>query len=114
MAVIRVLAAIPVADMDLSLAWYGRLFGRPADDIPMEEAAAWHLTPSGSLQLVHNPDHAGTGFVTLAVDDIDAEVAAAKEGGLGLQHAPGASTMFRLASVRDPDGNLLSFAQDVR
>jgi catechol 2,3-dioxygenase-like lactoylglutathione lyase family enzyme len=113
MSVVKVLAALPVADMEASLGWYERLFGRAADDMPMPEAAEWQLTGSGSLQIVHNPDHAGSGFVTLAVDDIDEQVAAAGEADLHLQHS-GASTMFRLATIRDPDGNVLTFAQDVR
>jgi catechol 2,3-dioxygenase-like lactoylglutathione lyase family enzyme len=113
MPVVKVLAAMPVADMQSSLGWYERLFGRPADDIPMPEAAEWQLTGSGSLQLVHNPDHAGAGFVTLAVDDIEGQVAAAGASGLRLELSD-ASTMFRLATIRDPDGNVLTFAQDVR
>jgi predicted enzyme related to lactoylglutathione lyase len=113
MAVVKVLAALPITDMQTSLRWYERLFGRPADDIPMPEEAEWHLTASGSLQLVHNPEHAGSGSLTLAVDDIDAQVAAAGEGGLQLQHSD-ASATFRLATIRDPDGNVLTFAQDVR
>jgi glyoxylase I family protein len=113
MTIIRVLAAVPVADMDASLAWYERLFGRPPDDVPMDEAAEWRLTGSGSLQVVHNPEHAGAGFVTLGVDDIDHQIEAAGKGGITLQHG-GDSSMFRLATIRDPDGNVLTFAQDVR
>jgi len=112
MAITKVLASVPVADLQASLAWYARLFGRPADDIPMPESAEWQLTEGGSLQLVHNPDHAGMGYVTLVVDDIDRQIAAVAEGGLELRHAPGAT--FRLATIRDPDGNVLTFAHDVR
>ena len=36
MTIEHVLAVVPVADFDAAHAWYERLFGRPADNLPME------------------------------------------------------------------------------
>jgi 4-hydroxyphenylpyruvate dioxygenase-like putative hemolysin len=36
MTIEHVLAVVPVADFDDAHAWYERLFGRPADNLPME------------------------------------------------------------------------------
>jgi hypothetical protein len=52
MPVIRVLAGIAVADVDTALPWYERIFGRPADALPMEGLAEWHVPSGGVVQLV--------------------------------------------------------------
>jgi catechol 2,3-dioxygenase-like lactoylglutathione lyase family enzyme len=39
MTVINVRSVIAVADLDAALAWYERLFGRPADSLPMDGLA---------------------------------------------------------------------------
>ena len=44
----HVLAVVPVADFDAAHAWYERLFGRPADNLPMEgHLVEWRLTEGG-------------------------------------------------------------------
>ena len=79
MPIVKVLAALAVADIEAARAWYEQLLGRPADDVPMAEAAEWHVTETGSIQLVQSAERAGTGLVTLSVDDVD-ELAAALAG----------------------------------
>ena len=48
MGLTNVLAVIPVARFEPALDWYGRLFGRPPDLVPMpgERVAEWQLTPT--------------------------------------------------------------------
>jgi hypothetical protein len=110
MAINRVLAVIPVADFAAALAWYERLLGRPADIVPMEGLAEWHITETGGIQVLHDAEHAGTALLTLTVDDLDALVAslAAKDFPVG-----GITTgvVARFASITDAEGNTVTFAE---
>ena len=64
MPITNVLAVVTVADIDSALAWYERLLGRPADKIPMAEAAEWHISEGGWIQLVRDADRAGSALLT--------------------------------------------------
>ena len=65
----RVLAAVAVKDRDAALPFYQRLFGRPADLLPMPVDAEWNAGAT-TLQVVQDPERAGASLVTLAVDDL--------------------------------------------
>lgn len=103
----HVLAVVPVTDLDTANAWYEKLFGRPADNNPMPVLVEWQVIPGAWVQVFVDADRAGTGLLNFAVDDLDAHVAQA--GGRGL--APGeivdAAKGVRLATVVDPDGNVI-------
>jgi catechol 2,3-dioxygenase-like lactoylglutathione lyase family enzyme len=114
MPVVKVLAALAVADIEAARAWYEQLLGRPADDIPMATAAEWHLTETGSIQLVQSAERAGKGLVTLTVDDVDDLVVDLAGRDLELAAADTPSGMFRIASTTDPEGNVITFAEDLR
>jgi glyoxylase I family protein len=113
MPVVKVLAALAVADIEAARAWYEQLLGRPADDIPMATAAEWQLTETGSIQLVQSAERAGKGLVTLTVDDVNGLVAHLAGRDLELAAADTPSGMFRIASITDPEGNVITFAQDL-
>ncbi|MBX9397456.1 VOC family protein [Streptomyces sp. TRM72054] len=113
MAINTVYAVMSVADFEAARTWYERLWGRPADRDPMEGLAEWEVIPGGAIQLLREPDRAGAAMLTLAVDDVDAEVRLAADRGLDLgtvQDTPGG---FRVAAVTDPAGNVVTFAQDI-
>lgn len=59
MSVSKVLSVVPVADFDISIAWYERLLGRPSDVRPMSGLADWHLTDTAWVQVYRDLDHAG-------------------------------------------------------
>lgn len=64
------------------------------------------------MQVIHDPERAGSGLLTLAVDDLAAYVAALEERGLG----PGpvddrTSSKFLIATVDDPDGNRITLVE---
>jgi catechol 2,3-dioxygenase-like lactoylglutathione lyase family enzyme len=84
------------------------------DDVPRAEAAEWHVTETGSIQLVQSAERAGNGLVTLSVDDVDELVAALEGRDLELAAANTPSGMFRIASITDPDGNVITLAEDLR
>lgn len=110
----KVLAAVAVADIEAAIGWYGKLIGRNCDERPMKEAAEWQLASGGSLQLVSDPARAGKSIATIGVSDIDTLVADLNASGIKAEATPPSSSMFRLAQVRDPDGNLLTFSQRQR
>jgi glyoxylase I family protein len=109
MSIDHVLAVVPVADFEAAHAWYERLFGRPADNLPMGGLVEWQLTDSGWVQLTRDSDRAGSALLNLAVDDLERHVADISGRGL----APGAietvSKGVQLSGIRDPEGNTITF-----
>lgn len=113
MPVITVLPALAVARFDTAVDWYERLLGRPADGAPMEGVVEWRFDGSASLQLVHDPEHTGGGRVTLVVDDIERHVAGLAERGLQAGPVDPEAEEARTATIVDPEGNQIIFAQPV-
>jgi glyoxylase I family protein len=108
----QVLAAIAVGDIDRAITWYGKLFGRPCDQRPMKEAAEWMLNSGGGVQLVLSNENTGRSMVTLGVSDIEALVSELKSRGIDTAATAPGTGRFRIAQVKDPEGNVLTFAQD--
>jgi catechol 2,3-dioxygenase-like lactoylglutathione lyase family enzyme len=107
-----VLAGIAVADFESALAWYERLLGRPADEIPMDGLGEWHFAETGWIQLIHDADRAGNALLTLQVDDLEGYVALLEERGL----APGpiddtTSDSVLFAAIADPEGNTITLVE---
>jgi predicted enzyme related to lactoylglutathione lyase len=107
----HIYAAVSVADIEASIAWYGRLFGRNVDERPMREAAEWRLTDGGGVQLVLDQKRAGKSMVTVGVSDLDAVIKDCETAGVQAKRMNTGSGPFLLAQVSDPDGNVLTFAQ---
>jgi predicted enzyme related to lactoylglutathione lyase len=109
MTITNVFAELTVADFDAAIAWYGRLFGRPADRRPMYGLADWQITETGGVQVFRDPTRAGKGLLTLVVDDLPRQVEDLTSRGL----AAGAierGTAVQFASIVDPEGNTITFA----
>jgi catechol 2,3-dioxygenase-like lactoylglutathione lyase family enzyme len=104
-----VFAALGVADIAASAAWYERLLGRAPDLVPNGREAAWRLTDTGWIYVVAGDARAGRGLVTILVDGIDDHVAGFARRGLpvDVQTVPEG----RRATLTDPDGNTLAFVQ---
>lgn len=105
-------AAIAVADIERSITWYSKLFGRNVDQRPMKEAAEWRLTSDGGggVQLVLDPKRAGQSMVTVGLKDLERTIQEVKTRDIELKRID-ATGPFVLAQVSDPDGNVLTFAQ---
>ena len=115
MSVNHVLAVVPVADVALAQVWYERLFGRPADNVPMPgRLAEWRVVDNGWVQVTHDAERAGSGMVNFAVDDIDRHLAGVSARGL----VPGAvetvNKGVQLSEIDDPDGNRITFIGNFR
>ncbi len=112
MRVTLVLAGLAVADVDAALPWYQRLFGRPADKLPMDGLAEWHFPQSGAIQVDEDAERAGRSRLTLNVADLKQELAALRER--GLDPAPmddTTSDKFLFATVTDPEGNEITIVE---
>lgn len=113
MTIVNVLASLKVADFDAAVTWYETLFGRAPDRRPMDDLAEWQLAPSGGVQVFRNRAGAGATTVVIGVDEVDATVAELVERGLSLEASDVPSGRFRLATIQDPAGNTVTFAQDL-
>ncbi|WUH96954.1 VOC family protein [Spirillospora sp. NBC_00431] len=112
MSVTKVLSVVPVADFDVSVAWYERLLGRPADARPMPGLADWHVSDSAWVQVFRDADRAGLTYLNLAVDDLDAHTADLAGRGITLGEVTRTSKNAKLASVSDPAGNTITFIEN--
>jgi len=109
MSIAHVLAVVPVADFEAAHAWYERLFGRPADNQPMEGLVEWRATDSGWVQVTRDADRAGSGLLNFAVDDLDQHVTEVSQRGLTPGAIQTASKGVKLCAIQDPDGNAITF-----
>lgn len=109
MAITNALAGVAVNDLGEARRYYAKLLGSDGSQ-PMEELVEWQLLGGGALQVFADKERAGKSSVTLVVDDIDAQIAAARAGGIEVpdpQRDPKVDTVI----FNDPDGNQLVFAQ---
>jgi predicted enzyme related to lactoylglutathione lyase len=112
MSVNRVLAGIAVADVDAALPWYERLFGRPADALPMAGLAEWHFPSGGVVQLVANAERGGRSLLTLDLDNLEQELAAIRERGLDAGPLDDTtSDTVLIATAIDPEGNAITLVE---
>jgi catechol 2,3-dioxygenase-like lactoylglutathione lyase family enzyme len=70
-AITHLFAGVPVADLDTSIDWYTRFFGRPPDSRVGEEVL-WEIDERAWLFIEPNAARAGAGRITLAVAGLDA------------------------------------------
>jgi glyoxylase I family protein len=111
MPITEAFAGVAVADFDVAQPWYERLFGRPSDMVPHDREAVWQLTPGGWIYVVADPDRAGSGLLTLLVDDLDAQVAQLAARGLDAGDVETlAAGAMRRAVIADAEGNRITFA----
>lgn len=89
---------------------YERCFGRPADLRPMDGLAEWHLTQTGVVQVVSDSDRGGSALLTLGVEDLNEIIAELAARGLTVG-AVTQGVIARIASISDPEGNTITFAQ---
>jgi catechol 2,3-dioxygenase-like lactoylglutathione lyase family enzyme len=113
LAIDKVLADVAVDDFTSALTWYERLLGRPADAAPMEGLAEWHLAEGGGIQVSDDEDRAGSSNVTLVVSSLDEQLAALEAEGIPVGPIQGTPGVVKAATVTDPEGNLITFAEDL-
>ena len=110
MAVVNALASLAVHNLTASIRWYEKLFGRPADSRPMPEVAEWRFERGGWLQVYQLNERAGAGSVTLAVQDLEQQLAELRRLGIDSGRAM-VTPRARVIMIKDPDGNSIAFAE---
>lgn len=105
----KIYTALLTKDLAAAEVWYTKLLGRGPDSRPMNTLLHWELFDHGGLAISSDDEIAGRGAMFLYVDDVAAERTRLHRLGivLGDDIEGDYST---LAQVRDPAGNLLTFA----
>jgi predicted enzyme related to lactoylglutathione lyase len=106
-------AGVPVAELHAALAWYEELLGGPPDLVPNESERMWRLTDGGWVYVVADAERAGSGLLTLIVDDLDAQLAELEGRGIKAGEIEAISETTRKAVIVDPDGNRITLGEDV-
>jgi catechol 2,3-dioxygenase-like lactoylglutathione lyase family enzyme len=109
MSIETIFANVSCSDLETSVAWYEKLFGRSPTRRPMAGLAEWQLTESAEMQLYEAKEHAGHSTLTLGVMPIEPERERLEAAGLGPGPVEPADDYFILR-LRDPDGNLVVLA----
>ena len=104
-------AAVTVADLDRAVAWYARLFGRPADIVPNDNEVMWRLADAAWLYVVRDEKRAGHALVTLCVADLDQAVADIAARGITGRLAQIIGDACRKATFTDAEGNTVSLIE---
>lgn len=103
------ISSLAVRDFASGLAWYEALLVRAPDSTPMSGVAEWKFPRGGWLQIYQQPDRAGSGSVTLSVNDLEEIVTHCESLGLDTSQRT-SSTIVNTVLIVDPDGNQLIFA----
>ena len=109
MAITNAIASVAVKNLSAATAWYEKVLGRPADSRPMPEVAEWKFERGGWLQIYEQPSRAGSGSLTLAVQNMENQVARLQK--LGIQGRRSSGPKVETLMIADPDGNRIAFAE---
>ena len=109
-AITHLYAGVPVADLEASIDWYTRLFGRDPDFRAGDEIL-WEVAASATLFIEPDAERAGTGRITLSVTGLDALLEALAVRRIGHEAIETYSNGVRHVKVPDPDGNAIAFAE---
>jgi hypothetical protein len=109
MTIATIFAQVSCSDLETSLPWYEKLFGKPPLRRPMPGLAEWQFTDSAEVQLFEAREHAGHSTLTLGVLPLEPERKRLVEAGLDPGPIEAASDFF-IMRIRDPDNNLVVFA----
>jgi len=109
MSISTIFANVSCSNLDTSIRWYGRLFGKPPTRRPIPRLAEWHLTDSAEFQLYEAKEHAGHSTLTLRVLPLEPERTRLLTAGLACGPIEQAEHVY-LMRMRDPDKNLVVLA----
>jgi catechol 2,3-dioxygenase-like lactoylglutathione lyase family enzyme len=113
MSIQTIFAHVSCTDLERSVAWYQKLFGRPPIRRPMPGLAEWQFTDSAEVQLFEDAAHAGHSTLTLGALPLELERNRLAHSGLNPGPIENADNFF-IVRLRDPDENLVVFASAKR
>jgi catechol 2,3-dioxygenase-like lactoylglutathione lyase family enzyme len=103
-------AGVPVSDLDASIDWYTRFFGRPPD-MRVGDEILWQIDEHAWLFIEPNARTAGAGRITLSVSGLDDLVNRLDAESIAHESVETYDNGVRHVKVPDPDGNALAFAE---
>jgi catechol 2,3-dioxygenase-like lactoylglutathione lyase family enzyme len=106
-------AVIATRDYATARSWYSRVMGREPDLEPIDGVGEWQIAATAWLQLAEDPDRAGRTAVRIGVDDLAAQISELKSEGITTGELVVIADMVKVVDVADPDGNEVSFVQDL-
>jgi catechol 2,3-dioxygenase-like lactoylglutathione lyase family enzyme len=109
-AITHLFAGVPVSDLDASIEWYTRFFGRPPDRRVGEEIL-WEIDERAWLFIEPNAARAGSGRITLGVSGLDALLERLTARRIEHEAIETYSNGVRHVNIPDPDGNSIAFAE---
>ena len=107
-------AVIATQDYAIARPWYVRVLGREPDLEPIDGVGEWQIAATAWLQVVEDHDRAGRSAVRIGVDDLAAQIAELTAAGIATGELVVIADMVKVVDVADPDGNEVSFVQDLR
>jgi len=109
-AITQLISGVPVTELDASIDWYTRFFGRPPD-LRAGDEVLWDISESATLFIEPNAKKAGSGRVTFAVEGLDALLEGLAAARIEYEPIETYSNGVRHVKIPDPDGNALAFAE---
>ena len=109
-AITHLFAGVQVSDLEASIDWYTRFFGRPPDRRVGQEIL-WEVDEHAWLFIEPNSARAGSGRITLAVTGLDALLEHLAAQRIEHEAIETYSNGVRHVKVPDPDGNAIAFAE---
>jgi catechol 2,3-dioxygenase-like lactoylglutathione lyase family enzyme len=109
-AITHLFAGVPVSDLDASIEWYTRFFGR-APDMRAGDEILWDIDEHATLFIEPNVEWAGAGRITFAVAGLDELVERLVAERIEHEPIETYSNGVRHTKIPDPDGNAIAFAE---
>jgi catechol 2,3-dioxygenase-like lactoylglutathione lyase family enzyme len=109
-AITHLIAGVPVSDLDASIEWYTRFFGRPPD-LHAGDEVLWDIDEHATLFIERNGGRAGAGRITLGVTGLDGLLERLADRGIVYEPIETYSNGVRHVDIPDPDGNAIAFAE---
>ncbi len=110
MPITDLIAGVPVSDLDLSIEWYTRFFGR-SPDMRAGDEVLWDVAEHATLFIELNAAHAGSGRITFGVTGLDVLIEHLAHQRIGHEPVETYSNGVRHVMIPDPDGNAIAFAE---
>ena len=107
-------AVVATRDFAAALSWYRLLIGREPDLEPVDNVAEWQITDTAWLQVIEDLERAGRTAVRFGVDNLDAQIVELNAAGITPGELMVVPDMVKVVDVADPDGNEVSFVEDLR
>jgi hypothetical protein len=106
MPIEKVFAHISCSNLQSSIAWFTKLFGRAPDESPMEGLAEWHQNNQAGFQLFQDPKNAGHATMSAtSIPSVRVSLSSSSQPG-PIEEAD----YVNIVRIRDPDQNLIVLA----